>query len=177
MKSIRLRDIAEIVGLVAVVASLVFLGIQVRQTQDTAVAEAYSTLYSTRFSVANSIKEHIDLWRRGAAGEELDEDEMAIFALLVNQLNESFAGTFSYRTQVAGVDAAQYSARDFAGFLYQNPGARAVWNRREDNLARIRGALVKDAEAIPIWTETVRGYLAELDRVRPQFDENVFVDF
>lgn len=133
MKSMNRKDIAEIIGLVAIVASLVFVGIQLRQTQNIAMAEGYSNLFSTRIEVANSVKEDVDIWRKGAAGEELDETESPIFAILVNQINEAAVQGFLHAQQVASADEAQFGARDFAGFLYQNPGARTVWNKREDN--------------------------------------------
>ena len=110
------------------------------------------------------------------AGEELDESEEAIFGILVNQLNESYAEAYAYRSQVGGVDAAKVLAWDFAGFLYQHPSARALWNRREDNLEVFRGLLKKSPYKAP-WTETVRNSLAELDRVEPRVDKKLFVDF
>ena len=63
MKSITLKNIAEIVGLVSIVASLIFVGMQLRQTQNVAQAEGFAAIYSSRREVANSIEERADIDR------------------------------------------------------------------------------------------------------------------
>jgi len=78
---------------------------------------------------------------------------------------------------VAGLEDAQLDAQDFAGFLYQNPGARAIWNKREDNLATIRKVLRSDAMPDDSWTDTVRNYLAELDQSKPSIAQKSFVSW
>lgn len=167
MESINRKDVAEIIGVVAIVASLVFVGAQLRQTQDIAVAEGYSMLFATRIEVANSIKDHVEIWQKGAAGEALNEEEAAVFAILVNELNESAVQGFLHTARVSSIDVALWNARDFAAFLYRNPGARAVWRAREDDLGAFRALLGEDAQAGTIWSESVRGFLAELDRLAP----------
>ena len=150
---------------------------QLRQTQDIALAEGYAAVFSLRIGVADSIKEHVDIWRQGASGGALNESEASIFALLVNQLNESFVEAYLYTSQVGGTEIAEVNAQDFAALLYQNPDARAVWNRREDSLAAFRGQLSDDSQSLSGWPEVVRDYLTELDRLKPEFDENRFVDW
>ncbi len=177
MKSMNRKDVAEIIGLVAIVSSLIFVGIQLRQAQSIAMADGYSMLFATRVEVANSIKEHTDIWRRGAAGEELDDNETTIFALLVNQVNETGVQGFLHAWQVAGVYEADFNARQFAAFLYQNPGARTVWNRREDSLTLYRSLLSEEGDGDEIWTDAVRHYLAELDRHQPPVDDEIHVDW
>lgn len=170
------KELAETVGLVAIVASLVFVGLQLRQAENIGLAEGYSAIFANRLEASNSIKEHADLWRKGAAGEKLNESEAAIFAVLLNQVNESAVQGFVYAKTVAGMDEAQTFAQDFAIFLYLNPGARAIWNEREDSLAALRRPLTRSAVDHP-WTVAVRNHLAELDRVKPQIDETSFVDW
>lgn len=177
MKSLDRKELAEIIGVIAIVASLLFVGLEVRQTQNIALAEGFSAVFTKRLEVGNSIKEHIALWRKGIAGEELDDSEAAIFAVLVNQLNESAAEEFLYNSQVAGPAQAQIGAQDFAGFLYSNPSARDIWNRREDHLAEIRDLLSDDPQSVHPWTGSVRNYLARLDELGPQFEKTAFVDW
>ena len=177
MKSLDRREIVEFIGLAAIIASLIFVGIQLQQSQSIAMAEGYSTNFATKVEVANSIKEHSDIWRRGALGEELEEGEMEIFSILLYQLNESAVQAFLHMWQVAGEDDARFTARDFAGFLYQNPGARAVWSKREDNLETYRRLHDDYGDYGNDWTETVRQYLVELDRLEPAVVDDVFVDW
>lgn len=71
------KDIVEFVGAVAILASLVFVGVQLQQSQNIAVAEGFATIFSTQIEVGNGIKEHVDIWRRGTSDGELTEDESA----------------------------------------------------------------------------------------------------
>jgi hypothetical protein len=170
------KDIAELVGLAAIVASLVFVGIQMRQAQDIAMAEGYSSLFATRIEVANNIKDHVDVWKRGTAGEELQETDFATFAILVNQVNENAVQAYIHALMVEGSYSAEFAARDFAGFLYHNPGARNVWEDREEYLQINREAL--HGESAPeSWPQAISAYLSELDSIQPPNDRSPFVDW
>ena len=177
MKSFDRKEFVELIGLAAIVASLIFVGIRLRQSQDIAMAEGYSMNFAARIEVANSIKEHPDVWRKGSAGEELQAKEMEIFSVLVYQLNESAVQAFIHSLQVSGEQLARFSARDFAGFLYQNPGVRAVWSKREDNLSAFRRIHNDYDGSGDEWAEMVRTYLAELDRLQPEIANDVFVSW
>lgn len=170
------KDMAEAIGLVAIVASLVFVGLQLRQTQDIGLAEGYSMAISNWTEVASEITENVDIWRRGVAGQDLDENEATIFANLVTQVNHTSILGFLHSQQVAGMDQAKLFAQDFAGFLYRNPGARSIWERQEENLATFRKLLDSDYQDHP-WTRTVRDYLAELDRQAPDIEDGIYVDW
>ena len=176
MNDISRKEIAELVGIAAIVASLIFVGMQMRQAQDIAMAEGYSSVFATRIEVNNSIKEHVDIWKKGVAEEELQEEESAVFALLVTQVNESAIQAHLQALMVEGEDSAKFAARDFASFLYHNPGARKVWEEREEYLEQSRGLLGYD-NASESWTETVKTFLSKLDSSQPPSDEKPFVDW
>lgn len=164
-------------GLAAIVASLVFVGLELRQSQNIGLAEGYSAIFAARLEASNSIKEHVDLWTKGTAGEELRNSDAAIFGILLNQLNEAAVQAYSYKERVAGAEEAQIDAQDFAGFLYHNPGARAVWNQREENLDAVRRQLVNDSAYENAWTVAGRSYLEELDQNQLRIDQRSFVDW
>jgi hypothetical protein len=170
------KDIAEAVGLVAIVASLVFVGLQLRQTQDIAFAEGYSMQVTAWNDSASAISANVDIWRRGTAGEDLDENEATVFAILVTQVNQAAILGFLHSQQVAGMDEAKIAAQDFAGFLHRNPGARGIWVKREEILATYRKLLDSDYQT-HIWTQTVDDYLAELDLHAPPIEERLSVDW
>jgi len=117
------KDIVELVGAAAILASLVFVGVQLQQSQNIAVAEGFATIFATQIEVGNGIKEHVNIWRRGTSDSELTEDEAAIFAIMVNQVNESKVMAYLYRGEIEGYEAAEFQVKEFAAFLYQNPGA------------------------------------------------------
>ncbi len=173
----RKKDVVEFVGAVAILASLVFVGVQLQQSQNIAVAEGYETIFSTRIEVENSIKEHVNIWRRGAADGELTEDESAIFAILVNQVNETRVMAYLHKIYIEGYEAAEFEVKEFATFLYQNPGARKVWDNRESSLIKYRTLLSDDGTYSSSWTNRVHARLVILDREKPSLVKKPFVDW
>ena len=131
----------------------------------------------TQIDVGNSIKEHVNIWRRGTSDGELTEDESVIFAILVNQVNESKVMGYVYMGGIEGYDAAEFQVAEFAAFLYQNPGARRVWDNRESSLIRYRTLLSDDGTYNSSWTNRVRNRLVILDREKPPIAEKPFVDW
>lgn len=71
------KEIAEYTGLAAIVASLIFVGLEPRQSQNIGLAEGYSAIFAARLEASKSIKEHVVLWRQGTAGEDLNESDAA----------------------------------------------------------------------------------------------------
>lgn len=78
MKFEQWNEIAELVGTDAVVASLIFVGLQLQQTQQQlqqdqkiATAEMNSSYVANLIESNNAIADNIDVWLRGNAGEEL----------------------------------------------------------------------------------------------------------
>jgi len=162
---------------VAILASLAFVGVQLQQSQNIAVAEGYETIFSTRIEVENSIKERVNIWRRGTADGELTEDESAIFAILVNQVNETRVMAYLHKIYIEGYEAAEFEVKEFAAFLYQNPGARKVWDNRESSLIKYRILLSDDGTYSSSWTNRVHARLVILDREKPSLVKKPFVDW
>lgn len=82
MDSEKLNDWLQIIGLFGVMASLVFVGVQIRQTQ--VIAEGESAMISIESVAATRqlLVDNIDVWTGGCAGEELSPSEAAKFAQL-----------------------------------------------------------------------------------------------
>ena len=55
--------------------------------------------------IGNSIKEYVDLWRRGTSDSEMSVDESAIFAILVNQVDDSKVMGFLYSGEIEGYES------------------------------------------------------------------------
>lgn len=92
---------------------------------------------------ANSIEEsslqaeYIDVWLSGNAGGELSAKDFEIYTtLFTNRQNNAFYNWIALAridTQYEGV-----ASQGLARFLYQNPGARAEWNRRKEQSGTLR---------------------------------------
>lgn len=170
------KDVAELLGLVAIVASLVFVGMQLQQEQEIAIAEGYSSYFSSRIEVANSVKDNVSIWERGVAGDELEAEEAAMFALLVFQVNESGVQGYLHTQLVEGEIGAEFIVQEFARFLYHNPGARKVWVTRTEFFEDHRHLMIDDYIS-ESWGAAVLSNLAKLDRLKPPIDKEVFVDW
>jgi len=71
MQDITWRGVAELIGVGAVVASLIFVGLQMRQSQDIAMAENIFSGNSDRLAMNLAITENPEIWVKGNAGEIL----------------------------------------------------------------------------------------------------------
>ena len=76
------KTIAESVGIIAIVGSLVFVGLEVRQQQQAALNDSSFNLVENSREVRSLFIEHADIWVRGNAGEELDPIEDSVFETL-----------------------------------------------------------------------------------------------
>ena len=79
----KIRTIAELVAVISVVLSLLFVGFELRLSRDQAYAESYATTYESMSGFDNLVAENSNIWRSGCLGEELSADEEMIFARLV----------------------------------------------------------------------------------------------
>jgi hypothetical protein len=133
MTKVSIRDIAELAGITAIIASLIFVGMQIRQAQVIARAEVAMSILAAEVQIRNEMNERADIWNRGSAGEELSVDDRLIFNHLVQNLESQ--SYWSY-TQWLGLDARypDIAIHIFAQVLHQNPGALAEYRElRERN--------------------------------------------
>ena len=86
MKFEQWNEIAELVGTVAVVASLIFVGLQLQQTRQQleqegkiALTEMNSNHVTNVIESDNAIIQNVDIWLRGNAGEQLSRAEQEIW--------------------------------------------------------------------------------------------------
>jgi hypothetical protein len=86
VKSTNWKNFAELVGITAIIASLVFVGLQLRQAQEIAKTELGMSLLASEVQIRNEMNERADIWNRGIAGEELSVDDRLIFNHLVHNL-------------------------------------------------------------------------------------------
>lgn len=164
MKKTRWNDWFESIGIAAIVASLIFVGLQLRQAEKAASAEGYASTMSNYIEVGNSVKAHVNIWNKGAAGEDLTDDEAAIFAVLVRQVNDSAYFGYMQELELAGIDSARVTASDFAIFLYINLGAQRVWLAREEHLIKHRGLLHPATSGYGDWKDMIVEDLAILKK-------------
>jgi hypothetical protein len=123
----KLNELAELIGMSAIVASLVFVGLQLKQASDIAQNELSLGIFSTSIEINNEMNEYADIWIRGGRGDELDETEAAIFGGLMQNLNNQAFFARRMRTQLGEDERLSVEVHNFARVLHENPGARKAW--------------------------------------------------
>ena len=123
----RINEVAELVGIAAIVASLIFVGLQMKQASDIAQNEVSLGIYATSVDINNEMNERADIWIRGSRGDDLDETEAFVFSNLMQNLNND-AFFARYMRMQLGEDARLITeVHNFARILHENPGARNAW--------------------------------------------------
>lgn len=164
MKSANWKDIAELIGIAAIVASLVFVGLQMRQAQAIASSEMNATVLANSMGESSAIIENADVWVRGNAGEELTPGEEAIFSRLVRNVNDRAYFAVQQQRLLGLGEVAALDIAEYAGYLHENPGGRRVWRDREASLQKYRGLVRPGEQVTSEWIEAVESNLAIFDR-------------
>ena len=151
----KFNEVAELVGIVAIVASLIFVGLEIQQSQKIALAEIEAAFASASIEIASLLSENSEVWARGIADEELDDSDTVVFESIIVALSNR---NWSMQHQMRLLDrheGADSNVHRFAAFLHQRPGARRVWNEREADLNAIR-------DALDPWTTTLTSPYIEM---------------
>jgi len=166
MKFDEWKNVAELAGLAAIVASLIFVGVQMKQDRAIAIADGNLANAANRIESNNAILEHPDIWVRGNSGEELGENDAVVFNYMVqNSYDVAFfevvrLDRLGYHQIAEGVTA------DFSAFLFRNPGARMLWSERIAEQAKYRALMVEDQDVFYPITQAIRENLVTLDEMR-----------
>ena len=87
----KLHDWLEMVGLSAGVASLVFVGLQLKQSDEIALAEVLESAAARGVEERALIAAHADIWQKACLGEELSDPEKLIAgSIYFNFVQNSF---------------------------------------------------------------------------------------
>ncbi len=125
MKFTKWREFAELVGMAAIVASLIFVGLELRQSHVIATNEIRLATASANFEARNAVNEHAEIWDRGVAGESLEKPDQRVFNNLVDNYYRTAFWNWYTRNEI-GVPANR-AVRTFALFLHRRPGAMRAW--------------------------------------------------
>ena len=140
MKNTGWKDIAELIGIAAIVASLVFVGLELRQSQKIAIVESAVNRTTQHVDLDNAIIEHIDIWTKGNSGTELTPKEAGIYSMLFeNYVGQQWLRWFS-NSQLGFV--TETAVADLAAYLVENPGAMKEYRQFRARVDRRRGMLI-----------------------------------
>jgi hypothetical protein len=86
MKNSSWKDYAEIAGIAAIVASLIFVGLQMRQDRVIAVASVQAAFLESFVEIRSGINQNAEIWDRGLAGSDLTGADAVVFHNLAASL-------------------------------------------------------------------------------------------
>jgi hypothetical protein len=161
MQTTKWKDLAELVGFAAIVASLLFVAAQMRQDRIIAVAELNMAWTETQVSWANLVSLNHDLWVRGLDGEALQSSEQARFDAMANTYYSKETQRYS-RAKSISLTPAGYIPVEFAHVLFSHPSLREFFETRFEFRSSIRSEFSTRASNsfVSIFQKT----LGELDR-------------
>jgi hypothetical protein len=126
MKSFDWKNVAELIGIAAIVASLIFVGVQVRQDRKFAQAQSDADMLENRLGTRADMNEFAHILVKGNSGAQLDSTESLIVRNMVES-EQDLVFLHAWRTRIGGGLSTNTPELIFAVFLYQNPAARKAW--------------------------------------------------
>jgi hypothetical protein len=132
MKKVTWKDIAELVGISAIVASLMFVGLQMKQARSIAIADSYQQQAGATLAKSELALMHSELIAKANRGEALsDAEEFALLEYVTARWQHAYFGRrrSEYLERSTGGPV-----QNFSGFLCNNPGPRGIWEIRSEIL-------------------------------------------
>ena len=165
MKFNEWNEIAELVGIAAVVGSLIFVGLQMRQDQEIALAQAFVDTSAVIIDLNQLITDNKEVWIKGLDGAELSLEENLTFRALCRA---NYMRKISHWVRAQRLDAGDpnFIAQSFAYEIYTYPGLRRYFGEVIDSFTERRnlyGHTVDDDS----FTSAVEASLESLDRTSP----------
>ena len=167
MKSTNWKDIAELIGITAIVASLIFVGLQMQQAREIAIADGNLANAANKIESNTAIVQNSAIWVRGNAGEELNPEDRTVFHYLIqNTFDVAFFEVVRLR-RLGADQIADTLVADFSAFLFENPGARTVWSDWQLSVNDNRMTLIgSSSPGHAEFVSAVRSNLARLDQLQ-----------
>ena len=159
------KNIVELVGIAAIVGSLIFVGLQLQQADKIARSEADNSVADRYIEIRNTIIENAEVWEKGNSGSELSASDRVIYSNLIKNLNTQYIWSWRTSRHLGGDE--EFHIAELAGFLFDNPPALEVWESLQSDLDRYQTPLV----SVPRRTEfsqLVREGIKTLERTYKQ---------
>ena len=130
MKSSSWKDYAEIIGIVAIVASLIFVGLQMKQSHQIALSAIYQARSDSSMAIRMAPLESETLLsartkqRHGEGDTLTPEERTALRSLLVGQITYLENVHYQYISGFISEEHWQTNREEIEGILRREPGLR-----------------------------------------------------
>jgi hypothetical protein len=110
-------------GLLGVIVSLVFVGLQLEQTEDVAQAELGESSVTWGIELSALISDNADVWHRACLGEELSPPERIIAGNIYWRYTQGNLNSWvRLETTGVGVYESTFISNAFAANIHRHPG-------------------------------------------------------
>ncbi len=126
--------ISDIVGTIAVIVSLAYLGLQIRQNTRSIEGSTEQSLMTAEMEVYALIAQHAGVYRRGCANlSDLDPDEAVVFEQLVLAVMSQLYGAFvQYQRNLIPETVWLAYLREWEISIGM-PGLQEVWTQNKNS--------------------------------------------
>ena len=169
MDSAKINDWLQIIGIFALVLSLIFVGLQIRQEQEIAIVDTYGSVAETEIDLSILIGEYFEVWRKGLEGETLTENEKGLFRGLATAVESQYQRNFIRWSRIGPGDPDSI-ASEFAFALYSFPGLRESFESKQRFDTKRDEARGFKSNLSP-WESLISQYLEKYDEERPDLPE------
>ncbi len=165
MDSAKINDWLQVIAIFALVASLIFVGLQIKQTQEIGQGEATAYYLENVNLFRNTIIENAEVWRNGCMDEELSDADQTRFAQMYNEyLSTAFWYWIAQERGVLRLES-DFATNAFAANIHRYPGiAKMSASKR---LWGVEGSKLDD-RLVARFRAAVQTRLAELKEVEPE---------
>lgn len=165
MDSKRLHDWLQVIGIAAIVASLIFVGLQLKQSEEIAHAEVLQNVVAIGIEERALIAAHAVTWHKACLGEQLTAQEGVIAAnIFFNYVQNSYNSWIRIRETGIGGTGAQYFIDSSAANIHRYPGFMQMFlSYREWSELGVRSA----GELVTEYLAAVRQRVSELEELEP----------
>ena len=122
--------IAEGLGAIGVIATVIYLAFQIRQNSNSIQGSTQQALMSQEITVFALLAQYANVFRRGCAGiEDLDADEVEIFEYLVSPVaSQSYSAFVQYQRNLITESVWAPYIVDWINYV-EKPGFRLAWSK------------------------------------------------
>ncbi len=164
--------IAELLGIVAVVASLIFVGLEIKQSREIARSDWTGVLSQEQIAYDSLLMAQPEVWRKGCLGDELSPSERNIF---IRQFSSfyyvAFARWLRGNIGINGADPGWVS-KEYAKNLHRYPGLGKTWAVWKHSMISEQ---FRTTEGLTGFPSAIDSWLPVLEKEEPKADFDVMM--
>jgi hypothetical protein len=117
LKPTNWKVIAELIGIAAIVGSLIFVGLEIQQSREIARLEWTGVLAAEQIALDSLLASEAEVWRKGCDGSDLSPAEQVVFVRQFSSFHHfAFARWIRGNVGLTGIDAQAPLTDGILGF-------------------------------------------------------------